>query len=176
MEPGALLFVTFVAIGGFGLLWFRIQEAMGRKPKMPDLWEQRIVRNTQAFGDAIMSRGDADPRYPSQSFGNVHSEASEDVPEDDLEWVAEGIDLTKEEWLAFLAKSNMFDSEGLPQPFTKAKLAALVGVRAEDANKVIDVARGVELRPKPAAPKIDPRYPELTNRGRVVSSALKQGK
>jgi len=38
MEPGALLFVTFVAIVGFGLLWFRVQEFRGRKPQLPDMW------------------------------------------------------------------------------------------------------------------------------------------
>ena len=144
--------------------YFTISIDVGR---LADVNTSQVDRDD--YDDAISGPS----RTHSQSSGKVHSEALEGVPEDDMEWLAEGLDLTKEQWLTFLAKSNMLDSEGLPQPFTKAKLAALVGVRAEDANKVIDVARGVELREKPTGAKPDPRFPELTAHGRGVSAALK---
>ena len=133
-----------------------------------------IVRSWYAFQDKYLMRyDDAQPETetPFRLPGNAHSEALEGTPEDDREWVSEGLELTKEQWLTFLAKSAILDSEGLSQPFTKAKLAALVGVRAEDANKVIDVARGVEARVK-VNPN-EPQFEQVGNRQQFVRTNAK---
>lgn len=77
MEPGALLFVTCVAIVGFGLLWFRIKEALGHKPQLPDLWEERIVKDTRAFGDVLMSR------TPEPALPEAASDLRQTAPQTD---------------------------------------------------------------------------------------------
>lgn len=53
MEPGALIFVTLTGIAGFGMLWFRFREVLGKAPKLPDLWS---VKPSQVGDSEIMSR------------------------------------------------------------------------------------------------------------------------
>jgi hypothetical protein len=89
----------------------------------------------------------------SESAGNVHSDAVERPTERTPEWSTEGAKLTKEQWLTFLARSEMLDNESQLQPFAKANIAKLVGIRAEDAIKMIDDARGVAPQPKSGDPQ-----------------------
>lgn len=60
------------------------------------------------------------------------------------------------------------------QLFARSEVRQSVEMSRNEVLALVREVRGEEV--KPAAPKIDPRYPELTGQGRVVSSALKQGK
>ena len=57
MEPGALIFVTLVGLGGFGLLWFRIREAMGDPPALPDLWPRHYVTTANDDDSSELAEG-----------------------------------------------------------------------------------------------------------------------
>ena len=82
MEIGALLFVTFLGVGGFAMLALRILQARGDAPTLPDLWADPPVNRFSAADDEIMSR------TPDTEVSEGVSPRTDAVPDGRTELVA----------------------------------------------------------------------------------------
>jgi len=167
MEPGALLFVTFVAIGGFGLLWFRIQEVRGKAPLWPDLWSDHSVKQEQfpaPESNTVPTQSDAVDRpidRPEPNGSEPPATSSEPIKAG--EWVY----ITKDDLIRSLALVILTDDNN--RQLSQEIISRAAGVSKENTAAIIHEMRGTQ--PTSASP-VRP-FPELTSQGRKVSSSLR---
>jgi len=150
MTPEQLMTIVVMAIGVF-LVTEAWRERARWLPWVIGLWKRYVAVRLPQTPDDLAAHYDDDRESSgdhSQSSRNVHSDALERPSEGDAEWPPERPEWTRDQWLVFLANANMLDSEGVAQPFAKTKIAALLGIRAEDAGRMIDQARGEQPKRK----------------------------
>lgn len=159
MEPGALIFVTLVAFLGLGLLYFRFRDAVSSFSSSKTETAPPIPSSQPTVPQTVPIQADA----PSQAKDATPAVASS-VSSDDEAWTAEEI-------LRQLALVKKLNKDGSIAYLSKEKMAALVGMRAEEARAIINEARGEP----PPSPPADPKFPESTKDGRIVASHLRTG-
>lgn len=131
MDVGVSLFLALVAFVGIGLAYFHVRDAVR------DLYAHYVAPA------AVL------PRDRSDDARNVHSEALERPWNDAVPEIPERAEWTREDLVTFLAGIRVIDATGSAQPLAKAKIAAVAGLRAEDAADLIRAARG---EPEPSGP------------------------
>jgi hypothetical protein len=123
-DPMTLLYMFFVAALGFALLYFPIRDALASFRKKQITSSQEVVPQAVPIAEEPPSKAkDAQPAVaPSASS-------------DDEAW-------TPEEILRQLALVKKLNKDGTTSYLSKERMAALVGLRAEEARVIINEARG----------------------------------
>jgi hypothetical protein len=128
MEPGVLTFITLVSGAALILLYFRVRDAWFAN--FPQMGEQ-ITSSPAPVPPPVPIAAEA----PSQA-AEAAPVVAPALPSDEEAW-------TPEEILRQLALVKKLNKDGTSSYLSKERMAALVGVRAEEARAIIDSVRGV---------------------------------
>ena len=175
MEPGALLFVTLVAIVGFGLLWFRVQEFRGKQPQLPDMWS---VKPSLEQRFEIMSRT-PEPEHRSELPANPQSNAVDrpaeppqtgPEPRAVLDTEPGWIEVTREELIESLALVVVLEPDGTKRKLSQDMISKSAAMSKEATAALMRKAR---CEPDPEVKPSGPQFKQIDGKQQFIRTDIK---
>lgn len=166
MEPGVVILLTCLGLGGFALAWLRLSEARESVKRS----RNRYVDGSRSPERAPAPLAPAVPRGAERQR-NAAPEPAWERGDDPLDLTEDELSLTWEEVVRALATVKIIDDMGGTSYLPKKKIAALVGKRQEEVSAVIDAVRGTPPRRAGPLPADAPEAWEEDGPGRIVRVA-----